>query len=54
MPEQLERIAQREIPPELRPLAEDDADALRKLDALTRRLEVENADVSGRGDEDPR
>ena len=51
--EQLERVAQRQVPPELDPLAEDDADPPRQLDPLPRGIEPGDANAPGRGHEDP-
>ena len=38
--EQVERVAQREVPPQRRALAEDDPDATRELDAVAARVEA--------------
>jgi hypothetical protein len=52
--QEVERVAQRQIPPELRALAEDDADATRELDAVALRIEPRHPDVPRRRDEDAR
>ena len=42
--EELERVGERQVPPELHSLAEHHADAARQLDALPRRLEACDGD----------
>ena len=46
--EQVEGVAQRQVPPERGPLAEDDTDPPRQLDAVPARIQPGDPDVAGR------
>jgi hypothetical protein len=52
--EELERVVERQVPPKLDPLPEDDADAARELDSLADRFEPGHAHLPGGRDENPR
>src|SRR5688572_20450018 len=54
MAQELERVGERQVPPELDALAEHHADAPGQLDALARRLEAGYRDTAGRRHEDAR
>ena len=51
--QELEGVGQRQVPPELRALAEDDPDAARELDPLPRRIEARDPETACGGHEDP-
>ena len=52
MAQELERVDQRQVPPQLHALSEHRADAFRELDPPARRLEPCHRDSTGRGHED--